>query len=151
MFRLDLAHGIHGVPHWSRVWYHGRTIAVARDLDPAVNAWFAFLHDSHRHDDGYDPGHGAGAADFAIRLRGDGLVSELSRAQFEHLCEAMKLHSDGHTTGEPAILACWDADRLDLRRAGIRPEPRRLCTSTARQARVIDNAARMALGRRHRP
>jgi HD superfamily phosphodiesterase len=44
-FRLHLAGGIHGLPHWSRVWFHGRALAAAADVDPAVLAWFAFLHD----------------------------------------------------------------------------------------------------------
>jgi hypothetical protein len=68
-FRLELRHGIHGVPHWSRVWFHGRALAASLDLDPAVLAWFAFLHDSRRFNDWEDPGHGLRAADFAVHLR----------------------------------------------------------------------------------
>ena len=149
-FRLDFADGIHGVPHWSRVWFHGRTLAAKLDVNPAILAWFAFLHDSQRHNDNHDPRHGSRAADFASRLRRDGVIQELSDREFEHLCEAMRLHSDGHTTGEPAILACWDADRLDLARVGIEPDPVRLCTGPARQAQVIEVAMRMAVGRRRR-
>jgi uncharacterized protein len=79
-------------------------------------------------------------------LRHDGVLRQLSAREFEHLCEAMCLHSDGHTMGEPAILACWDADRLDLGRVGIEPDPARLCTVSARQARTIEAAVRMAVG-----
>jgi hypothetical protein len=61
-FRLDFAGGIHGVPHWSRVWFHGRRLAASMDINPAVLAWFAFLHDSQRHNDGGDPLHGHRAA-----------------------------------------------------------------------------------------
>ena len=71
-FRLDFHHGVHGVPHWSRVWFHGRSLAQAVDVDPAVLAWFAYLHDSQRHNDNRDPRHGARAADFAVRLRASG-------------------------------------------------------------------------------
>ena len=118
-FRLDFAGGIHGLPHWSRVWFHGRVLAARLDVNPGVLAWFAFLHDSQRHNDHRDPQHGQRAADFAVRLRREGVICELADQEFEHLCEAMRLHSDGHTIGEPAILACWDADRLDLARVSI--------------------------------
>jgi len=146
-FRLDFADGIHGVAHWSRVWYHGRMLAAAVEVNPNICAWFAFLHDSQRHNDGFDPAHGSRAADFALRLRRQGVIDELSGPEFEYLCEAMRLHSDGHTVAEPAIRACWDSDRLDLGRVGIRPEPSRLCTDAARERSIIDEAFRMSSGR----
>jgi uncharacterized protein len=145
-FRLDYANGIHGVPHWSRVWFHGRALAAALDVNPQVLAWFAFLHDSQRHNDGRDPQHGSRAADFAVRLRQTSVINELAGHEFEQLCEAMRLHSDGHTTGEPAIVACWDADRLDLARVGIRPHPGRLCTGHARATENIEVAVRLSIG-----
>jgi uncharacterized protein len=147
-FRLNFAGGIHGLPHWTRVWFHGRMLAARLDLNPAVLAWFAFLHDSQRRNDHLDPLHGPRAADFALTLRREGVVSELDDREFEHLCEAMRLHSDGHTEGEPAIRACWDADRLDLARAGIVPRPERLCTEPARDPQTIAAAVRMAVGGR---
>jgi uncharacterized protein len=149
-FRLDFRHGIHGVGHWSRVWYHGRMLASALDVNPAILAWFAFLHDSQRDNDGLDRVHGRRAADFAVRLRRQGLIDELAPREFEHLCEAMHTHSDGHLLAEPAIMACWDADRLDLARAGIRPDPLRLCTEAAREKVVIEEAVRMARRTRRR-
>jgi hypothetical protein len=62
-FRLNFHHGVHGVPHWSRVWFHGRHLAESVDVDPAILAWFAYLHDSQRHNDNRDPLHGNRAAD----------------------------------------------------------------------------------------
>lgn len=149
-FRLHVAHGIHGLPHWSRVWFHGRRIAATLDLDPAVLAWFAFLHDSQRRNDGHDPLHGPRAADFAVQLRRDGVITELDAPAFERLCEAMRLHSDGHTEADPHLQACWDADRLDLGRVGIRPRPDRLCTAPARRPAVIRDALRLSEGRPRR-
>jgi uncharacterized protein len=145
-FRLDAANGIHGVPHWSRVWFHGRRLAQALEVNPHILAWFAFLHDSQRRNDGWDPGHGRRAADYAVRLRRERVVVELSPGEFECLCEAMRLHSDGHVVGEPAILACWDSDRLDLARVGIRPDPDRLGTGPARRRETIEQAVRLARG-----
>jgi uncharacterized protein len=150
-FRLDFADGVHGLPHWSRVWLHGRALAARLDVDPGVLAWFAFLHDSQRHNDHVDPQHGRRAADFALRLRREGVICELADLDFEQLCEAMRLHSDGHTVGEPAILDCWDADRLDLARVGITPCPARLCTAPARDPATIDAAVRMVMGERRSP
>ncbi len=143
-FRLHFQHGVHGLPHWSRVWFHGRQLAEAVDVDPAILAWFAFLHDSQRHTDHRDPLHGQRAADFAVKLRRSGVITELEDADFERLCEAMRLHSDGHTEADAALRACWDADRLDLWRVGIRPDPNRLCTAHARSLAVMARANRMA-------
>ena len=147
-FRLDFHEGIHGLPHWARVWHHGRALAASLDVNPAVLAWFAFLHDSQLHNDRRDPQHGDRAADFAVGLRRDGVIVELNDVEFEHLCEAMRLHSDGHTESEPAIIACWDADRLDLGRVRINPDPKKLCTAYGRDPATITAAVRMSDGRR---
>ena len=144
VFRLQWEHGIHGVAHWSRVWHHGRHIAQALEVNADILAWFAFLHDSQRHNDHFDPEHGRRAADFAVQLRAKGILTELDDREFEWLCEAMCLHSDGHTTGELAICACWDADRLDLGRVGITPQPERLCTAPSRAPDVILEALRLS-------
>ncbi len=143
-FRLHYRHGVHGVPHWSRVWFHGRNLAESMDVDPAILAWFAYLHDSQRHNDDRDPQHGYRAADFATRLRRSRVITELDDPAFERLCEAMRLHSDGHTEGDPALRACWDADRLDLWRVGIEPDPELLCTVHGRKPEVLGRANRMA-------
>jgi hypothetical protein len=49
------------------------------------------------------------------------------------LRDALARHSDGAVTGDPAAGCCWDADRLDLCRLGIRPDPRLLSTAAARE------------------
>jgi uncharacterized protein len=133
-FRLDLRDGIHGVSHWSRVWVHGQFVAATLQVNPSFPAWFAFLHGSQRrNDDGTDPQHGPRAADFAVGLRNEAVVTELDNREFEHLCEAMRLRSNGHTLAEPAIQTCWDADRLDLARVGLEPHPRYLSSPHAKQ------------------
>lgn len=126
------------------MWFHGRHLAEAVDVDPAVLAWFAYLHDSQRHNDHRDPQHGMRAADFAVHLRRERVITELDDSDFERLCEAMRLHSNGHTEADSAIRACWDADRLDLWRVGIQPHPRYLCTSHAKKTAVLGRANCMA-------
>jgi len=74
------------------------------------------------------------------------VITELAGTEFEHLCEAMRLHSDGHTQAEPAIQACWDADRLDLGRVGFKPDLKRLCTPRAKRPKTIREALRMSEG-----
>ena len=143
VFRLHWHHGAHGIAHWSRVWYHGRRLARSVDVNPAILAWFAYLHDSQRHTEYSDPSHGRRAADFALQLHKEGTLSELNATEFEQLCEAMRLHSDGLSDAHPAMCACWDADRLDLGRVGITPDPRLLCPSYAKRPDVIKRATRM--------
>ena len=53
------------------------------------------------------------------------------------LVVACQGHSDGQTHEDVTVSTCWDADRLDLGRVGIRPDPRRLCTAAARDPALI--------------
>jgi O-acetyl-ADP-ribose deacetylase (regulator of RNase III) len=123
--------GIHGVRHWARVRKFGLKIAETNGARTDVVELFSFLHDSCRHGDGRDPDHGRRAVAFATQLRGN--VFQLDDAGFALLCEAMEFHSHGSTEGDSTVQACWDADRLDLVRIGIEPEPDRLCTDAARR------------------
>jgi len=145
-FRLHFEGGIRRLQHWSRMWFHGRALAASHDVDPAVLAWFAYLHDNQRFNDARDPAHGSRAADFAVRLRRERVIDKLNDRAFGCLCEAMRLHSDGHTTGDLTVLAFWDSDHLNLARVGIRPLRDRLCTPQARHGPTIDGAVRMAEG-----
>lgn len=137
-FRLDW-HGIHGAAHWARVMHHGLRIAQVTGADEQVVRLFAVVHDSQRHDEGRDPGHGARSADFALALHADGLLG-LDDTRADWLAQACLGHSDGHLKANPTIETCWDADRLDLGRVGIRPDPRRLCTAVAGHPEMIEFA-----------
>jgi uncharacterized protein len=138
--------GDHGITHWARVHENGMRLADALDADHDVVALFALFHDSRRVDEFEDDGHGLRGAELARSLRGT--LVHLDDVRFELLYEACRLHSDGHMTGEPTLLACWDADRLDLGRVGITPHPRRLATDAARG--MVDWAHRRAV-ERHAP
>ena len=134
-YRLDW-HGIHGVAHWARVRDIGLRLAEKTGANPLVVELFAFLHDSRRWDDGYDPEHGNRAADFALTLRGKTI--HLADEEFELLSHACRQHTFGHVEGDITVLTCWDADRLDLGRVGTMPRPDKLCTSAARDSRMIE-------------
>ena len=69
----------------------------------------------------YDPDHGRRAAAYAQEMRGR--LFELEEASFELLYKAIAEHADGHVSEDITIGTCFDADRLDLRRVGIEPDP----------------------------
>jgi uncharacterized protein len=43
-------------------------------------------------------------------------------------------------------MTCWDADRLDLGRVGIRPDPARLCNEAARHPKLLSEAYERSVG-----
>jgi uncharacterized protein len=128
--------GIHGASHWARVCENGLRLAKLTGANPEVVELFAFLHDSKRLNDRLDPDHGRRAAKFVETLRGS-LVT-LSDEGFERLVFACEYHSDGLTRANITVQTCWDADRLDLGRIGIRPKARYLCTSAAKDPEIIE-------------
>ena len=136
-FALDW-HGIHGVSHWARVRVNGLEIAAHNGADPQIVELFAFLHDAKRLDDGYDRQHGSRAAKWAESLNGE--YFHLDASDMKLLHTAIAGHSGGKTHGNKTIAACWDADRLDLGRIGVRPDPQYLCTDHARLPATIERA-----------
>ncbi len=129
-FRLDWR-GIHGVGHWARVRANGLTIAAANGANKRVVEYFAFLHDTCRQTDGRDHGHGQRAALFAGSIRKS--LIKLDDEEFDLLVAAIEGHTRGQVQGNLTISTCWDADRLDLTRIGITPDPARLCTEVGRK------------------
>ena len=123
--------GIHGKRHWARVLRTGLRIAKASGGDPEVVRLFALFHDSRRENEKRDPGHGLRGAEFARSLRG--ALVHLGDAQFELLHYACAHHTNGTTSTDSTIGACWDADRLDLGRANIRPDPKFMSTEAGRK------------------
>lgn len=137
--------GLHGIGHWARVCENGLRIARASGADAEVVVHFALFHDACRRNQGRDPGHGERGADLAARLRGR--VFAMDDVRFALLLRACAYHTGGRRDPSPTVLACWDSDRLDLARAGIRPDPRRLCTEAARDARLIAWASARSIAR----
>jgi uncharacterized protein len=129
-FELQLE-GIHGAAHWLRVRENGLRLAELTGADPTVVELFALFHDSKRLNDHGDPGHGRRAAEFLRTLREP--LAFVGEADFERLLFACTHHTAGWTEADLTVQACWDADRLDLGRVGIRLDPQRLCTPAARE------------------
>lgn len=123
--------GIHGRRHWRRVLENGLILAHFNRVNPQALALFAIFHDCQRHSDGRDPDHGRRAAAYLQQRRE---IIPLPQADFEGLVRAVELHADPvFSDPDPLVMSCWDADRLNLGRAGILPDPARLCTPPARQ------------------
>lgn len=138
-FRLDWR-GIHGAGHWARVRANGLVLAERTGADTVVVELFAVLHDLCRQNDGADHGHGARSAAMVLELS-DPLLG-LGHERAALLSYACLHHSDGLTEADLTVQVCWDADRLDLGRVGMRPHPRYLCTSAARSSELIECAVR---------
>ena len=143
-FPLDWR-GIHGAPHWARVRYNGMQLAARNGANATLVELFAFLHDARREHDGGDRDHGERAAALVREL--NGRFYSLARQELRLLELACRDHSLG-LIDHPSITVqtCWDADRLDLGRVGIRPVADRLCTDEARGAGVIEAAYARSIG-----
>ena len=128
--------GIHGISHWTRVRHNGLRLAKLTGANPQIVEIFAFIHDSQRVNDGGDPEHGLRAAEFAASLRGSLItLSDNDLVLLQYACEH---HTYGLTEADVTVQTCWDADRLDLGRVGIMPDPRCLCTPAARESVMIE-------------
>ena len=110
---------------------HGLAIAERTQASARVVELFAFLHDARRRDEWSDPAHGRRSAELVREL--GSRVLRISDEEVDLLAYACHYHSDGRMEGDVTVQLCWDADRLDLGRVGIRPDPARLCTGAARQ------------------
>lgn len=124
-------HSLHGPSHWERVEAHGRRLAAATaGADEVVVRLFGILHDVERQNESYDPQHGPRAAKLIRHFRDD--LFAITDDQLELLTYACQCHADGFTSDDPTIGCCWDADRLDLPRVGIRPESTYMSTPMGR-------------------
>ncbi|WP_237051288.1 hypothetical protein [Magnetospirillum sp. ME-1] len=113
----------HGDCHWQRVALAGLAICSRiSDADPLVTVLFALFHDCRRIDEGHDPDHGFRSAELAARLFDEGLLP-ITTKQAELLQQACADHSWAKRSDDPTLGACWDADRIDLRRFDIALDP----------------------------
>jgi uncharacterized protein len=124
-------YSVHGPEHWRRVERNGLLLASRTGADILVVRLFALFHDSRREHDSWDDGHGARGAEYAATLRGT--AYELSDDRFELLRYACVWHTDADRHDHPTIGTCWDADRLDLGRVCIIPDPAFMSTAFGRE------------------
>jgi uncharacterized protein len=136
-FRGDTS-SIHGPAHWKRVEANGLKIAAINHASATVVRLFAVFHDSQRIDDSDEMTHGELAAEYVASLRGR--LFDLDDRSFQQLQYACRWHTHGKVSSDPTIGACWDADRLDLTRVGIIPNPKLMSTEPGKElASAISN------------
>ena len=121
---------IHGLRHWHTVARNGLYLASFSGADVEVVRHFAYFHDCMRENESYDPGHGPRAAGFLKSIRPE---IALDDNQFRLLIQACSGHTHAKRSLCPTLGTCWDADRLDLGRVGIKPDSRYLFTDRAKE------------------
>lgn len=129
-FRLG-THTEHGPSHWLTVRRNGLYLARHHSADAEVIRLFALFHDSCRENELRDPQHGPRGARLALEFREAGHF-QLDDARMDLLVTACTIHNGAGPQTEPTLSVCLDADRLDLGRVGITPDPALLSTPTAK-------------------
>lgn len=119
-------YSIHGVSHWDRVAKNADALLTS-DVDELVVKAFAYIHDVERENESDDWQHGPRAALLIDEIRYS-VLSFLNDKEIDQLKEACRLHTLRHRTEDATVNACFDADRLDLGRVGITPDPDKMAT-----------------------
>ena len=123
-------YSIHGISHWDRVARNADALSTS-DVDSLVVKAFAYIHDVERINESDDWQHGPRAALLVDEIRSS-VLGFLNDLEIEQLKEACRLHTLRHKTEDATVNACFDADRLDLGRVGITPNPDKMATETGR-------------------
>lgn len=128
---------IHGLRHWKHVEQYGLSMAEQDSrINKTVVRLFACFHDCKRISDGRDLQHGPRAAAFLDEIR-ENILSWLSDEEFRQLREAVQQHTfQNVSTGDVTIDTCIDADRLDLGRIGMTPDPARMLSILGKEKAV---------------
>ncbi len=119
-------HSVHGPEHWAQVEFNGLFLAGLNGADSDVVRLFALFHDSRRINDGHDQMHGPHGAELARKVRNE--LLPIDDEKFAMLYLACTAHTVASRTSVVTVDTCFDADRLDLVRIGIMPDPARMAT-----------------------
>ena len=122
----------HGLSHWQRVERNGIILSMENgqirdDINIKVVRFFAYLHDKCRLNDWTDIEHGVRSANMLPTIRKT-ILKDFTDEEVSLLERACRYHTTELRTGNPTIDVCFDADRLDLGRVGIVPNPKRMAT-----------------------
>lgn len=128
-------YGTHGVVHWSHVYENGMKLSKQKGVNRKILQLFSVFHDSQRQNEWHCENHGNRGAQLALKLRS---LCAVSDDEFELLTIACGHHTNSRTHDNITVQACFDADRLDLGRVGIVPDPRYLCTPLAKTQEIVD-------------
>ncbi len=140
-FELNLTQSHHGIYHWARVIQNGRLIAEQNKANINVIIAFAFFHDCQRMNEESDPDHGLRGGTYMLKFENQ---LNLSKEEISKVFEACEGHTDIIHHHDKDISTCWDADRLDLMRVGIYPNPQKLNNEAAKNAGLISYLSKNA-------
>lgn len=118
-YALDID-GRHGIAHWARVRENALMLADSYNANTNIIEYFSVLHDVKRLNEKFDKDHGERGAAFIQQKRH---MISLDADELGLLLIACKGHNTTTFHENVTVQACWDADRLDLLRAGIEPSP----------------------------
>jgi len=125
---------LHGRRHYANVMAAGLELAEHYNLNPKLFKYFAYLHDSCRENEDYDPDHGPRAAEYIESIKD---LIDLCRAERWMLQSACSLHTiakpwdnNKYTLFEKA---CFDADRSDIGRITFKVDPKYLFTQKGKE------------------
>ncbi|MCL4353437.1 MAG: hypothetical protein M1484_04060 [Patescibacteria group bacterium] len=136
---------LHGLPHWKHVEALGRRLATSTKADLRVITLFAYLHDSCRKNDDFDPEHGVRAVKFVKELF-EAKMLNITTKQLETLVFACQFHNQKQIKPKNITVAtCWDADKLDLERMGTTPDSNYLFTEVAKKYNAAGPGASLAI------
>lgn len=128
----------HGISHWKRVEEIGQYLAQHTKADSKIIYLFSYLHDLKRENEDYDSEHGLRASSFVKELYNKDILY-ISKEQLIQLTFACEHHNNSKIKSDDiTIQTCWDADRLDLWRVGVMPDPYFLNTAIAKQEKTIE-------------
>ena len=123
----------HGFEHWRNVVSWANFLAsYINGVDITVTTWFALFHDTQRKNEGRDVEHGARAQSYVYSFR-ETFLSPLSNNQMIKLGISCLIHTTAWKLDDATLQVCCDADRLDLYRCGIKPNPKYLFTDIAKK------------------
>ncbi len=117
-------------------WVGAELIDKTPEADPLVVLLFALFHDCQRENEHGDRGHGSRGGALARELLAD-RPEVVTSEQLEIIVDACNRHTGARRTSDPTLGVCWDSDRLNLWRVGIRPHPFGLSTAAAKDPEMI--------------
>lgn len=144
-YHLELSE-THAVSHWDRVYENGLKL-LDEGVRPKVLEAFAYTHDVCRNSDRRDLDHGPRAAEEALPAIRHTLLAFLDDEEFDLLVEACREHTACRGSIHPTVNACCDADRLDLTRIHVAPDPDKMCSPKGRVLAAESRAAHPEMGK----
>lgn len=138
-FELNIDNSLHGIDHWARVLSNGIDIAENNGANKNVIIAFSFFHDIRRQHEAGDPEHGLRGAKYLQAFK---YKINLTKEELNKAMKACAGHTDILHHEDIDIASCWDADRLDLYRVGVKPDPHYLNSDYAKKEETIKQATK---------